>query len=373
MTAQTSPSQQTPLHALHVAAGAKMMDFAGWDMPIEYAGIRKEHEAVRTAAGLFDLSHMGEVYVRGPGALNYLQELWTNDLTKIGPGRAQYGCMCNHDGKVLDDMIIYHLNDSRPEAVSYLVVMNASNRPKIVEWMQQHLPAEGVTLDDQSMQTALIAIQGPKAEDTLRPFVDISLDAIPYYGCALGQVNGVRALVSRTGYTGEDGFELYLPWNEAAGVWQTLSALEGVEPIGLGARDTLRLESGYALYGHELSEEITPLDASLGWVTKLEGRSFIGRVALKKYKEQGVEKKLVALLMEGRSIPREGYPVHRDGRQVGTVTSGTFSPSLKKGIALASVETASPSEGGFDIEIRGRNEKALLTRLPFVRGSVRRG
>lgn len=365
MTATQVTPHRTALYHEHLKAGAKMVDFAGWEMPIEYTGIRKEHEAVRNSAGLFDLSHMGEVYVRGVSALDYLQSLFSNDLSKIEVGKAQYGCMCNQQGRVLDDMIIYRMADQ------YLVVMNASNREKILAWMNEHL-REGVELDDQSMATSLIAIQGPRSQVFLQSLVDFDLETIPYYGFHHGKVGGVAGLVARTGYTGEDGFELYLPWDEASSVWQQLLAMDGVEAIGLGARDTLRLESGYALYGHELSEDITPLDASLGWVTKLE-KEFVGRDALKSYKEQGIQRCLVGLEMDGRSIPREGYPLHVDGRQVGTVTSGTFSPTLKRGIALGSVETAFRAVGTeISVEVRGRYEKARVTRLPFVKGSVRR-
>lgn len=364
-TTQVAP-QRTALYDCHLKARAKMVDFAGWEMPIEYSGIKKEHEAVRNGVGLFDLSHMGELYVSGPGAMDYLQGLFSNDLSKIPAGKAQYGCMCNPQGRVLDDMIIYRLEDR------WLVVMNASNREKIVNWMQSQCPAN-VELDDQSLTTSLIAIQGPQAQATLQPHVDVDLEQIAYYGFAQGKACGVKALISRTGYTGEDGFELYLPWNEAVQVWETLIPLPGVEPIGLGARDTLRLESGYALYGHELSEEITPLDASLGWVVKLD-KAFVGREALQAYKEKGVERCLVGLEMEGRAIPREGYPLYHQGRQVGHVTSGTFSPSLKKGVALGSVETALRAVGTeIEVEIRGRHERAKVTRLPFVKGSVRRG
>ena len=362
----SAPPVRTTLFDCHLEAGAKMVDFAGWEMPIEYTGIRKEHEAVRQSAGLFDLSHMGELYVSGPSALAYLQGLFSNDLSKIEVGRAQYGCMCNPQGRVLDDMIIYQL-----EAERYLVVMNASNREKIVAWMQQQR-TEGVMLDDRSMSTALIAIQGPRAQELLQPFASVDLEGIRYYGCQPGSVGGIEGLISRTGYTGEDGFELYLPWDQAATVWRQLIALPEVEPIGLGARDTLRLESGYALYGHELSEDITPLDASLGWVVKLD-KEFVGRDSLRDYKAAGVQRCLVGLEMEGRTIPREGYLLFHQGRQVGRVTSGTFSPSLKKGIALGSVETAVRAEGTqIEVEIRGRHERAKVTRLPFVRGSVRR-
>lgn len=364
-TTQVNTPQRTGLYPCHLEAKAKMVDFAGWEMPIEYSGIKKEHEAVRSSAGLFDLSHMGECWVWGEGDLEWLQSLFTNDLSKIEVGKAQYGCMCNEQGRVLDDMIIYRFEDK------WMVVMNASNREKIIGWMSKHKP-EGVEMDDASLRTSLIAIQGPKAQEILQRHVDLDLDTVPYYGFQEGQVDGLAGIISRTGYTGEDGFELYLPWNEAAGVWRKL--VTEAEPIGLGARDTLRLESGYALYGHELSEDITPLDASLGWVTKLDKGEFVGREALRAYKEKGVQRCLVGLEMEGRAIPREGYPLHAGGKQVGVVTSGTFSPSLKRGIALASVEIGLRAVGTeIEVEIRGRNERAKVTRLPFVKGSVKRG
>lgn len=363
-TTQTTP-QRTALYTQHLQAGAKMVDFAGWEMPIEYSGIRKEHEAVRNGAGLFDLSHMGEVYVSGSQAEDYLQSLFSNDLSRIEVGKAQYGCMCNAQGRVLDDMILYRLADR------FLVVMNASNRLKVVEWMQAHL-VPSVALEDRSLQTSLIAIQGPRAQAELQSHVDLDLEGIAYYGFARGRVVGRAALISRTGYTGEDGFELYLDWEDAGVVWDALISSPQVEPVGLGARDTLRLESGYALYGHEISEELTPLDAGLGWVTRLE-KDFVGAQSLREYKAGGVQKALVGLLMEGRAIPREGYPILLGGNQVGVVTSGTFSPSLKRGIALGSVETAVRAVGTLlEVEVRGRPERASVTRPPFVKGSVRR-
>lgn len=360
---QVTP-RRTALYQQHLDAGAKIVDFAGWEMPIQYTGIQKEHEAVRTNAGLFDLSHMGECWVTGPNAMEYLQGLFSNDLSKIEAGKAQYGTMCDENGRVLDDMIIYR------HAHKWLVVMNASNREKIVAWMTKHKTA-GVELEDKSLETSLLAIQGPKAQQILQTLSDVDLEPIAYYGFTYGKIAGVDSLIARTGYTGEDGFEIYTEWEAAAKVWQALSEA-GVPAIGLGARDTLRLESGYALYGHELSEDITPLDAALGWVVKLD-KNFVGRDALKAKKDAGLTQTLAGIAMEGRSIPREGYPVFHEGRQVGRVTSGTFSPSLKRGIALISVETAVRAEGTpLTVEIRGQHEKANVTRPPFVRGSVRR-
>lgn len=361
---------KTALYDLHVASGAKMVDFAGWDMPIEYGtGIKREHEAVRQSAGIFDLSHMGEVWFEGPTHLEFLQSLFSNDLSKISSGRAQYGTMCNEQGLVLDDMIIYRDVDKT------LVVVNASNREKMVDWMKSHL-VEGVQMTDRSMQTALIALQGPLSQSLLEGHYlaaqGVALNDIPYYGFSYGKVFGVDCLVARTGYTGEDGFELYCDWDQAAPIWKSLLDL-GIAPIGLGARDTLRLESGYSLYGHEIDQTITPLDASLGWVVKFD-KEFMGKAALQARKESGQATCVVGLMMDGRAIPREGYAVFQDGKKVGKVTSGTFSPSLKKGIALARVESsARPAGTALTIEIRERHESAVVTRTPFVKGSVRKG
>ncbi len=369
MSATSTQPQKTSLYQVHVESGAKMVDFAGWDMPIEYAGIKKEHEAVRTSAGLFDLSHMGEIWFEGPGHLDFLQSLFSNDLNTIQSGRAQYGTMCNEAGHVLDDMIIYRDTDRA------LVVVNASNRGKMVEWMQKHLPEAGVKMSDKSLETALIAIQGPQSEALLLPHFQpskgVALTDIPYYGFTWGKVFGHDCLVARTGYTGEDGFELYSSWEDGPAIWKSLAGL-GIAPIGLGARDTLRLESGYALYGHELNETITPLDVALGWVVKLN-KSFIGRDALEAHKASGTATTLVGIMMDGRAIPREGYSVFQGDRKVGTVTSGTFSPSLKKGVALARVESGVKAVGtALTVEIRDRHEAATISKPPFVKGSVKR-
>ncbi|MEW6280602.1 MAG: glycine cleavage system aminomethyltransferase GcvT [Candidatus Eremiobacterota bacterium] len=366
--AETTTGMRTPLYEMHRAEGAKIVDFAGWDMPVEYTGIKHEHTTVRQDAGLFDLSHMGEIEVTGPGAFDWVQSLVTNDLDRCAVGQAQYTTMCNEAGRVLDDMIVYRL-----EHKLYLVV-NASNRPKIVAWMQSRLPAAGVDVQDLSRQTALIAVQGPNAQAKVQPLFSRNLEEIRYYHFVLDESNrlGVPILLSRTGYTGEDGFELYLPWGDAEKAWKAFREA-GVAPIGLGARDTLRLESGYALYGHEIDEATSPLDAGLGWVVKLDKPDFVGKEALVKEKEAGLKRTLVGLVMEGRAIPREGYRVMEPGREVGRITSGTYSPTLSKGIALASVECSCRSEGTLlEVDVRGRGEGARVTRPPFVRGSLRR-
>ncbi|GMU52382.1 MAG: aminomethyltransferase [Candidatus Xenobia bacterium] len=360
---------RTPLCEVHRQEGAKMVDFAGWEMPIEYTGIKQEHLSVRQDAGLFDLSHMGEIEVVGPGALDFIQGLITNDLTRCAAMQCQYSTMCNESGRVLDDLITYRFSDER-----FILVVNASNREKIVGWMQAHRPAQGVELKDLSMATALIAIQGPHAQEKLQPFCSLDLETIRYYHFHQGEaaVAGKLALVSRTGYTGDDGFEIYCQAGDAEAIWKALRGA-GVPPIGLGARDTLRLESGYSLYGHEIDEQTSPLEAGLGWVVKLDKSGFVGREALVEQKQAGVKRTVVGLLMEGRAIPREGYRVLRDGQDVGRVTSGTYSPSLSKGIALASVESTCRPEGtNLQVDVRGRAENARVVKPPFVAGSVRR-
>lgn len=354
---------RTPLYEVHRQEGAKLVDFAGWEMPIEYTGIKQEHLSVRQDCGLFDLSHMGEIEVKGPGAFDFIQELISNDLSRCADNQCQYTTMCNEQGRVLDDMITYRFHNER-----FILVVNASNRGKIWDYLQTKA-RPGVELTDLSMDTALIAIQGPHAQKMLQPHVSLDLEAIKYYHFAM---DDKWMLISRTGYTGDDGFEIYLPNAEAEGLWKKLRAA-GVPPIGLGARDTLRLESGYSLYGHEIDEETTPLEAGLGWVTRLDKPAFVGKQALVDQKAAGVPRTVVGLLMEGRAIPREGYRVLRDGKDVGRVTSGTYSPSLSKGIALASVESSCRPEGTvLQVDVRGRGESAKVVRPPFVAGSVRR-
>jgi aminomethyltransferase len=357
---------RTSLYATHLEEGARMVDFAGWEMPLQYRGIVAEHEAVRTSAGVFDLSHMGELEVSGPGAVDFVNGLITNDLAPVEPGRALYTAMCRPDGGILDDMVVYRFPDR------VWLVVNASNREKIRRWVEEHLPPSGVALRDLSLETALVALQGPRAQELLAPLVDLNLDSIGYYRFAQGHVAGVPALISRTGYTGEDGFELYVAWQDGPQVWRALRQA-GAPPCGLGARDTLRTEAGYALYGHEIDEVTNPLEAGLGWVVKLGKAGFVGKEALEARRQAGLSRALVGLLMESRAVPRPGYSVEAGGREVGRVTSGTFSPTLSRGIALASVELACRSEGTpLEVVIRGRREPARVVKLPFVKGSVRR-
>ncbi len=361
--------KKTPLNQVHRELGARMVDFGGWDMPVQYSGVIEEHLAVRQAAGLFDVSHMGEVEVRGANALAFIQHLAINDASKLIDGQVQYSAICYPEGGVVDDVTLYRLNEKH-----FLFCVNASNTDKDFAWMQQVLDAAAmtdVTLTNRSEEFAQIALQGPKAQEILSGLTAIALADLTYYHFCEGEVAGVKMIVSRTGYTGEDGFELYLPSSKAVEIWQqlmTAGAPYGLLPIGLGARDTLRLEKGYALYGHELSREITPLEGGLGWITKLDKDDFVGRPALVAQKSGGLTRRRVGLVMQERGIPREGYPVFAGDREVGVVTSGTMSPTLKVGVALALVE---PDAGGvdneLDVAIRNRRMRGKVVRPPFVK------
>jgi len=361
--------KKTPLNQTHRELGARMVDFGGWDMPVQYSGVIDEHQAVREAAGLFDVSHMGEVEVSGANALAYIQQLTINDAAKLVDGQVQYSAMCYPEGGVVDDVTLYRFSESR-----YLFCVNASNTDKDFAWMQQVLAESAmteVTLTNRSDEFAQIALQGPKAEAILSTLTDVVLADLVYYHFCEGAVAGIEMIISRTGYTGEDGFELYLPAFSAVQLWQALMAAgtpHGLLPIGLGARDTLRLEKGYALYGHELSREISPLEGGLSWITKLDKEDFIGKAALVAQKTEGVPRRRVGLVMQERGIPRDGYAVFAGDREVGVVTSGTMSPSLKVGVALALVEPeAAREETELTVAIRNRRMVARVTRPPFVR------
>ncbi len=360
---------KTPLNQVHRELGARMVDFGGWDMPVQYSGVIEEHVAVREAAGLFDVSHMGEVEVTGSNALDFIQQLTINDAAKLVDGQIQYSAMCYPEGGVVDDVTLYRFN-----ATHFLFCVNASNTDKDFAWMQQVLADSAmndVTLNNRSAEFAQIALQGPKAVAILAGLTDVALADIAYYHFCEGDVAGVPMIISRTGYTGEDGFELYLPASAAVEIWQQLMTAGipyGLLPIGLGARDTLRLEKGYALYGHELSREISPLEAGLAWITKLDKDDFVGKAALVAQKAGGVPRRRVGLMMQERGIPREGYPLFVGDREVGVVTSGTMSPTLKVGVALALV---APDVAGADTElqvaIRNRRMCAKVARPPFVK------
>jgi aminomethyltransferase len=361
--------KKTPLNQVHRELGARMVDFGGWDMPVQYSGVIEEHLAVRQAAGLFDVSHMGEIEVTGADALAFIQHLTINDAVKLVDGQIQYSAFCYPEGGVVDDVTLYRFNESH-----FLFCVNASNTDKDFAWMQQVLAESAmndVTLNNRSSEFAQLALQGPKSEEILAALTNVVLADIVYYHFCEGVVADVKMIISRTGYTGEEGFELYLPATAAVKVWQQLLVAgvpHGLLPIGLGARDTLRLEKGYALYGHELSESISPLEAGLAWITKLDKPDFVGKAALLAQKNHGIPRRRVGLVMQERGIPREGYPVFDGDREVGVVTSGTMSPTLKVGIALALVE---PAAAGVDSElqvaIRNRRMSAKVVRTPFVK------
>ncbi len=354
---------RTPLHAAHLRHGARMVEFAGWDMPVQYAGLIEEHEAVRNAVGLFDVSHMGEVVFRGPRALAALQAVFTNDLSKVADGQAQYGCLCRENGGIVDDVVVY-----RRSAEDLLVCVNAANRDKDFEWLKAH--AAGADVRNESDDWGQVALQGPKAQAVLRRLTSANLDALKTYRHAPGTVAGVACLVARTGYTGEDGFELFCPAAQAEKLWDALMVAgqpEGIQPAGLGCRDTLRLEMAYRLYGSDMDDETTPLEAGLAWVVKLDKGDFIGRAALQRQKEQGLSRKLVGFQLTEPGIARHGHPVVRDGLPVGVVTSGTRSPTLKTSIGLAYVPPALAAEGSaLAVEIRGKPVAAVVVKTPFL-------
>ncbi len=361
--------KKTPLNAVHKQAGARMVDFGGWEMPVQYKGVIDEHLAVRNAAGLFDVSHMGEIVVKGAGALDFIQELTLNDASKLENGQVQYSAMCYSHGGVVDDVTLYRFG-----AEHYLFCVNASNIDKDFTWMEEVLEEGGfsdVTLHNASPEFAQLALQGPGAQTILSRLTDADLGQIKYYRFYEGLVADVPTIISRTGYTGEDGFELYFPEESAEKVWNGLmevGAEDGLVPVGLGARDTLRLEMAYALYGHELSPEITPLEGRLGWITKFDKPSFIGREPLVRMKEAGVPRKLVGFVMTEAGIPRADYPVFCGDKEVGVVTSGTMSPSLRVGIGLALVEAACGAiDSELQIGIRKRRVGAKVARTPFVK------
>jgi len=346
-----------------------MVPFAGYSMPLSYSSIQKEHEAVRTAVGLFDLSHMGEARVTGPAAMEFLQKVTTNDVSALAVGQVQYAAMCTPEGGIVDDLLVYRLADS------YLLVINASNIEKDLEWLERHAPTNAA-VQNESDQTALLAIQGPRAEEVVSRMTDAPLADMKFYTCAEGRFGRHRLLFSRTGYTGEDGFEIYCPNRAAVELWDSAvreGASFGLTLVGLGARDSLRLEMKYALYGHEIDLHTNPIEAGLGWICKLDKRDFLGRPAIASMKEKGPVRKLVCLRLGPKAIPREHYNVVHDGRAVGQVCSGVFSPTLRCGIATAYVPSELSSVGTrLEVEIRDRREPGEVIKPPFyTQGSHR--
>jgi aminomethyltransferase len=357
--------KRTPLYQAHRRAGAKMVEFAGWEMPVQYSGVIDEHVAVRTRAGLFDVSHMGEIVIRGPSAFELCQKISANDLSRIKQEQAQYNLLMNENGGIVDDVIFYKI-----EPDHFLICVNASNSDKDFAWIEKNA-AGNIKLENASSRYAQLALQGPLAEKILQSLTALRLDEIRSFFFSFGEVSSIRCLVARTGYTGEDGFELYCDVGEAERLWHALlesGAPMGLKPAGLGARDTLRLEKAYPLYGHELDDTTTPLEAGLEWVVKLAKGPFMGREILMQQKQEGVRRKLVGLELLDPGIARSEYAVFRNGTPIGRVTSGTKSPTLGKAIALAyvKVDEARP-DNAIDVDIRGRKARAKIVPLPFYR------
>ena len=362
--------RQTALVEVHRAAGARLIDFAGWEMPVQYGtGILEEHRAVRERAGLFDLSHMGEVYVSGAQAGQALAAALVSDPPRLAVGRAHYSMICAADGGIIDDLIVYRLAEDR-----FMVVPNASNREAVVGALEQRLAGHDARLEDASLRTSLVAVQGPRAADILAPLTDVDLGGLRYYAIAEGRACGMPAFIARTGYTGEDGFELFVDWDDGPAVWEGLleeGAAAGLMPAGLGARDTLRLEAGMPLYGNELDLRTNPFEAGLGRVVKLDkAADFTGRAALEQVATDGPARTLVGLRIAGRAIARHGSPVHRPGldEPIGEVTSGAPSPTLGVPIAMAYVPPAQAQVGTMvEVAIRQARAEAEVVALPFYK------
>ncbi len=351
----------TALHDWHASHGARIVDFAGWDMPVQYTTIVEEHTSVRSAAGVFDISHMGRLTFTGPDALTLIQRVFTNNAATMKVGQARYGLVCNDQGGIRDDVLVYRWEDH------YSMVVNASNREKIVSWLAEARASLRVEVTDETKDTCMIAIQGPMALALARGLIAIDPGELGYYFAVPMEHHGRPAIVSRTGYTGEDGLEIIVQADQGEELWEQL-CLHGARPCGLGARDTLRLEAAMPLYGHELSEEIDPFQAGLSWAVKLDKGDFRGREALVRRKQDASLRQRVGLELQGKRIAREGAQVKAGGREMGVVSSGTFSPTLNKTIAMAYVDgTLRPVGTPCQIDIRGKEEAARVVALPFYR------
>ncbi len=361
-------NKKTPLYDTHVQLGARMVPFAGWLMPVQYSGVIDEHRAVREAAGLFDVSHMGEIEITGPEALDAVQLVSTNDAAQLSENQAQYTVFCTSEGGIVDDAIIYKISGDH-----YFICVNASNVEKDFNWIREQVGKKKLNakVKDVSSDYAQLAIQGPEAVAIVNALSESDLRGIAPFTFRNTTVNGTDVMVSATGYTGEPGFELYFPAEKAVAMFDAImeeGRPKGLKPVGLGARDTLRLEMKYSLYGNDIDAKTTPLEANLGWVVKFHKTDFIGKEALVRQKEKSIDKKLVCIKSLERSIPRQGYEIHHDGRQVGIVTSGTLSPSLGFGIAMGYVESCLEETGQkLDIIIRGKPVKAEVVPPPFYK------
>ena len=359
--------KQTPLNARHRELGAKMVEFGGWDMPVQYSGILDEHAATREAAGLFDISHMARFWVAGPDSLAFIQWINTFDVSNTAIGQSDYGLMCYEDGGIVDDIFVYHLADTE-----WMIVANASNAEKDWHWLQQHVQKFNVQLTNRSDELAMLALQGPAAESILAQLTAADVVGLPFHGIIAATVAGAAGYVSRTGYTGEDGFEIFVPAPRVVEVWDALLEVgrdAGLKPVGLGARDSLRFEPGLALYGHEIDRDINPYEARLGWVVKLNKGSFVGSDALQSIKDQGANRRLIGLQLSGRGIARQGMTVQTvDGTPIGTVTTGMPAPTLGENMALALVDAGSVKVGAeVDVLVRNRSVRATVVKTPFYK------
>jgi aminomethyltransferase len=354
-------AQRTPLYAWHSGHGARLVEFGGWDMPVQYTGIVEEHQAVRGAAGIFDISHMGRLYFSGPDALGWIQQVYTNNAATLKDGQVRYGLVCNAQGGIRDDVLVYRLGDG------YAMVVNASNRTKIVAWLLEHRGQRQASFEDRTTATGMVAVQGPSALEICRGLTAADAGQLGYYFAVSTTWQGRPCLLSRTGYTGEDGVELVVDATHAVELWEEL-VKRGARPCGLGARDTLRLEAAMPLYGHELSEDIDPLQAGLGWAVKMDRGDFIGREALLRRQQDPSRRLRVGLELEGKRIAREGAGVLANDRPVGVVTSGTFAPTVNRAIAMAYVDPDHSAVGtGLQVDVRGKKEPARVVALPFYR------
>jgi glycine cleavage system T protein (aminomethyltransferase) len=362
---ESSVLQKTPLHARHLALGARMVPYAGWDMPVEYSGISDEHLAVRTRAGLFDVSHMGEIEVAGRDAMAAIQRITCNDAAKLAVGQAQYSGLMTEQGAFVDDLLVYRLADSH-----FLLVVNASNTDKDFAWIADRIgPAGDAVAVNSSSRYALVAIQGPASRDILRTLTGVDL-GMKYYWFATGEVAGIRATISRTGYTGEDGYELFVPPAYAERLWDRVlqaGKSAGIQPAGLGARDTLRLEAAMRLYGNDIDDTTSVLEADLEWIVSWTKGDFVGRAALEAQKAGGITRRLVGFEMTERAIARHGYSVFVHGQPAGIVTSGTQTPFLKKAIGMAYVPAGIAQGDEIEIDIRNRRAKARVVPMPFYK------
>ena len=358
--------KKTPLYEEHLKLGAKVIDFGGWLMPVQYTNVIDEHITTRTKAGLFDICHMGKFLITGNGAFRLIQKLITNDLDKLSENKALYTAMCYENGTTVDDLFVYCFNHTK-----YMLVVNAANIEKDLEWIKKHSSDLDVEIQDKTDETAKIDVQGPKSEEILQKLTNFNLSTIKRFHFIETEINNVKTTISRTGYTAEHGFEIYLDSKKAAEIWNNLlteGKSFGIKPVGLGARDTLRIEACYPLYGHEQNGNISPIEAGINFIVKTEKEEFIGKEILIKQKQEGTKRKIVAFEMIDKAVPRNDYKILKDGKEIGFVTSGTFSPTFKKGIGLAMVDTKEAKENNeILIRIREKDYKAKIVHKPFYK------